>query len=336
MDLPNQGIVLTRTPLRVSFAGGGTDIAAFYEQDRGAVLSTSIDKYVYVTVKRHGPVFDERIRLNYSVSESVGEIDAIRNDIVRECLRLLHVEPPIYVSVVSDLPDSSGLGGSSAFAVGLLHALHTFRGEAVSADELAEEASHVEIEVLGQPIGKQDQYAAAFGGMNLVEFEADGRVGVAPLDAPRMAIDGLFDRLLMLWTGHQRRSSSVLFEQRDRTPDHRTELRAMRDQAYALESLMRDAQPDYRRFGEVLMEGWQLKRQLASSVSSEQIDGWYDAAIEAGAVGGKLCGAGSGGFLIFLAEGSAQERVQAALPSLRPVTVGYEPRGSRVLLAELD
>jgi D-glycero-alpha-D-manno-heptose-7-phosphate kinase len=336
IDLPHQGIVLTRTPLRISFAGGGTDIAAFYEQDRGAVLSTSIDKYVYVTVKRHGPVFDERIRLNYSVSESVGEIDAIRNDIVRECLRLLHIEPPIYVSVVSDLPDSSGLGGSSAFAVGLLHALHTFRGDAVSAEELAEEASHVEIEMLGQPIGKQDQYAAAIGGLNLLEFEADGQVGVSAVHPGREAIDGLFDRLLMVWTGHQRRSSSVLFEQRDRTPDHRPQLRAMRDQAYALEAMMSDPQPDYRRFGEVLMEGWQLKRGLASSVSSGEIDAWYRAAIAAGAIGGKLCGAGSGGFLLFLAEAEAQARVQEALPSLRVVPIGYEPRGSRVLLAQLD
>lgn len=336
MDLPNQGIVMTRTPLRVSFAGGGTDIEAFYEQDRGAVLSTSIDKYVYVTVKRHGPVFDERIRLNYSVSESVHEIDAIRNDIVRECLRLLRIEPPIYVSVVSDLPDSSGLGGSSAFAVGLLHALHTFRGEAVSAEQLAEEASHVEIDMLGQPIGKQDQYAAAMGGMNLFEFEADGRVGVSASSASRSAIDGLFDRLLMVWTGHQRRSSSVLFEQRDRTPDHRPELRAMRDQAYALETLMNDPQPDYRRFGEVLMEGWQLKRGLASSVSSEEIDAWYSAALAAGAIGGKLCGAGSGGFLIFLVAPETKAQVQASLPSLRAVPVGYEPRGSRVLLAQLD
>jgi D-glycero-alpha-D-manno-heptose-7-phosphate kinase len=336
MDLPNQGIVLTRTPLRVSFAGGGTDIAAFYEEDRGAVLSTTIDKYVYVTVKRHGPVFDERIRLNYSVSESVGEIDAIRNDIVRECLRLLHVEPPIYVSVVSDLPDSSGLGGSSAFAVGLLHALHTFRGEAVSPEELAEEASHVEIEMLGQPIGKQDQYAAAVGGMNLLEFDADGRVGASAVSASRATIDALFDRLLMVWTGHQRRSSSVLFEQRDRTPDHRPQLRAMRDQAYALEALINAPQPDYRRFGEMLMAGWELKRALASSVSSEQIDAWYGAAIAAGAIGGKLCGAGSGGFLLFLAEPEAHEQVRASLPSLRAVPIGYEPRGSRVLLAELD
>jgi len=333
--LPNQGIVLTQTPLRVSFAGGGTDLAAFYEADHGAVFSTTIDKFVYVTVKRHGPVFDEKIRLNYSVSESVGEIDAIRNDIARECLRFLEIEPPIYVSVVSDLPDSSGLGGSSAFAVGLLHALHTFRGERVTPEQLAEEASYIEIDVLGQPIGKQDQYAAAIGGLNLLAFRSDG-VTASPLPDAQGSIDGLFDRLVMLWTGHQRRSSSVLFEQRDRTADHQAQLTAMRDQAYQLQTLMADTQPDYRRFGEILLEGWRLKRGLASAVSSAQIDGWYQAAIEAGAIGGKLCGAGSGGFLLFLADPDVQPHVLQALPDLRAVPVGYEARGSRVLLAQLD
>ncbi|HET6745871.1 MAG TPA: GHMP kinase [Candidatus Limnocylindria bacterium] len=327
---------MTQTPLRISFAGGGTDLEAFYQHDEGAVFSTSIDKYVYVTVKRHGPVFDEKIRLNYSVSESVGEIDAIRNDIARECLRLMEVEPPIYVSVVSDLPDSSGLGGSSAFAVGLLHALHTFKGERVTGEQLAEEASRVEIEILGQPIGKQDQYAAAVGGLNLLSFRAGMPVSVSPHQGSSAAIDGLFDRLIMLWTGHQRRSSGVLFEQRDRTSDHRQELARMREQAYELQALMADTQPDYRRFGEVLLEGWRLKRGLASSVSNPQIDGWYEAAIQAGAIGGKLCGAGSGGFLLFLAETDRLAMVRESLADLKAVPIAHESRGSRVLLAQVD
>jgi D-glycero-alpha-D-manno-heptose-7-phosphate kinase len=333
---PNQGIVVTQTPLRVSFAGGGTDLPTYYQEDHGAVFSTTIDKYVYVTVKRHGPVFDEKIRVNYSVSESVGEIDAVRNDIVRECLRFLNVEPPIYVSVVSDLPDSSGLGGSSAFAVGLLNALHTFRGERVTAGQLAEEASHIEIEVLGQPIGKQDQYAAAVGGLNLLSFRSGGDVTVQPQRAQNGAVDDLFDRLLMLWTGHQRRSSSVLFEQRDRTPDKRAELGRMREQAYELQALMAEATPDFDRFGAILREGWDLKRGLAGAVTSDQIDGWYARAIEAGATGGKLCGAGGGGFLLFLVEGERQAKVLDSLSELRSVPVRYEAHGSRVLLAQLD
>jgi D-glycero-alpha-D-manno-heptose-7-phosphate kinase len=333
---PSQGIVLTQTPLRISFAGGGSDLAAFYESDHGAVFSTSIDKYVYVTVKRHGPVFDEKIRLNYSLSEAVGEIDAIRNDIARECLRFLEIEPPIYVSVVSDLPDSSGLGGSSAFAVGLLNALHTFRGERVTAEQLAEEASYIEIDILGQPIGKQDQYAAAVGGLNLLDFRPGGAVIIQAHRGSNGLVDGLFDHLVMLWTGHQRRSSSVLFEQRDRTPEHHADIARMRDQAYELHALMNEPQPDYHRFGEILREGWRLKRGLASAVSTAQIDRWYQAAIEAGAIGGKLCGAGSGGFLLFLAPPEAQPSVLSAVPDLRSVPVRYEGHGSRVLLAQVD
>src|SRR5271170_4751491 len=171
-------MVLTRTPLRVSFAGGGTDLSDFYERDYGAVLSTAIDQYIYVTVKRHGDIFDEKVRLNYSKSEGVVSVDAVKNNIARECLRFLQIDPPIYISTVGDLPASTGLGGSSSFAVGLLNALHAFRGERVSAGQLAEEACHIEIEVLKEPIGKQDQYAAAFGGLNFLRFSPGGGVTV--------------------------------------------------------------------------------------------------------------------------------------------------------------
>ncbi len=329
-------LVMTRTPLRVSFAGGGTDLPAFYEVDGGAVFSTTIDKYVYVTVKRHGPVFDERIRLNYSVSESVASIDAIRNDIARECLRYLGIDPPLYISVVSDLPDSSGLGGSSSFAVGLLNALHTYRGERVTAAQLAEEASRIEIEVLGQPIGKQDQYAAALGGLNLLTFRPAGDVSVEPITGSSELVHDLFDRLVMLWTGHQRKSSSVLYEQRSRTPEHRPHLEAMRDQAHELQTLMRGPNPDYARFGAVLDQGWTMKRGLASTVSNPEIDDWYARGLAAGAYGGKLCGAGGGGFLLFVTEPEHRDGVLAGLDGLTHVPIHYEAHGSRVLLAQLD
>src|SRR5215813_8162112 len=197
-------IVVTRTPLRVSFAGGGTDLAAFYERGGyGAVLSTAVNKYIYVTVKQHGEVFNERIRLNYSKSERAQRIEDIENNIARECLRFLQVEPPLYISTVGDLPASTGLGGSSSFAVGLLNALHAFRGERVSAGELAEEACHIEIEALKQPIGKQDQYAAAFGGVNFFSFEPDGVVKVEPQRLKNGTLKRLFNCVLMFWTGHQ-------------------------------------------------------------------------------------------------------------------------------------
>jgi D-glycero-alpha-D-manno-heptose-7-phosphate kinase len=334
-DASAAGLVVTQTPLRVSFAGGGTDLPAFYERDGGAVFSTAIDKYVYVTVKRHGLVFDERVRLNYSVSEAVSDIAALRNDIARECLQFLDIEPPIYVSVVSDLPDSSGLGGSSAFAVGLLNALHTYRGERVSAGQLAEEASHIEIERLGQPIGKQDQYAAAVGGLNLFTFMPTGDVSVQPQRMSGIASQ-LFERMLLLWTGHQRRASSVLEEQRARTGEHSGLLGRIRDQAFELQGLVSAPEPDFARFAAILDAGWSLKRQLASTVSNENIDRWYDAARTAGAQGGKLCGAGGGGFMLVMGEPATHEAILRALPDLTNVSVGYEAHGSRVLLAQMD
>jgi D-glycero-alpha-D-manno-heptose-7-phosphate kinase len=240
------------------------------------------------------------------------------------------------VSVVSDLPDSSGLGGSSAFAVGLLNALHMFRGEQVTASQLADEASTVEIEMLAQPIGKQDQYAAAFGGLNLFAFRPGGDVTVQPHRGVNGSVGELFDHLLMIWSGHQRRASSVLLEQQERTAEHRGVLGRMREQAYELQALMSSPTPDFRRFGAVLDAGWNMKRGLASTVSNPEIDGWYAAGLEAGALGGKLCGAGGGGFLVFLAEPGARDQVRAALPGLQSVPVRFEAHGSRVLFAEVD
>src|SRR5262245_45384664 len=188
--------VLTRTPLRVSFAGGGTDLADFYETEYGSVLSTAIDKYIYVTIKRHGDVFNEAIRLNYSLSEQVNRVDEIKNNIARECLKFLEIDPPIYINTVGDLPASTGLGGSSSFTIGLLNGLHVYRGERVSASQLAEEASYIEIDVLKEPIGKQDQYAAAFGGLNLFCFKPGGDVTVEPIRTLNGTLKSLFNEIL--------------------------------------------------------------------------------------------------------------------------------------------
>src|SRR5215208_2482972 len=234
MDL---GIIMTRTPLRVSFAGGGTDLAEFYEREWGAVFSTAIDKYIYVTVKRHGTVFNEAVRINYSKSEQVQRVDDIENDIARECMRFLKIEPPIYISTVADLPASTGLGGSSSFAVGLLNALHAFRGERVAAGQLAEEATHIEIDVLKQPIGKQDQYAAAFGGLNLFCFGKSG-VTVHPQHIAKRKLDTLFESIMMFWTGMQRDASTVLEDQRRNTQSKHDCLVAMRAHAHRLEAMM--------------------------------------------------------------------------------------------------
>ena len=328
---PEPGLVVTRTPLRVSFAGGGTDLPSFYERGYGAVLSTAIDKYLYVTVKRHGALFNEGFRLNYSQTEQVQRLDEVKNNIARECLRFLDVEPPVYISTVADLPEFSGLGSSSSFAVGLLNALHAFRGERISAGQLAEEASRIEIDVLGRPIGKQDQYAAAFGGLNFFRFLPDGQVTVEPQRFSGGALERLFDHLLMFWTGIRRDSTSVLAEQQRNTEQRLEELSAMRDHAQQLQAMMR-GDFDPLEFGRVLDATWTFKRRLASNMTNERIDGWYRKAKAAGAAGGKLCGAGGGGFLLFVASPAHRRAVRGTLRDLMEVPIRYESQGSRLLL----
>jgi D-glycero-alpha-D-manno-heptose-7-phosphate kinase len=326
-------MVVSQTPLRVSFAGGGTDLPDFYNVETGAVLSAAVDKYVYVTVKEHSQLFNEPIRINYSATEQVNAIGEIKNNIARECLRLLEIEPPIYISTVGDIPASSGLGGSSTFAVGLLNALHAYRGERVTAGQLAEEACHIEIDILGEPIGKQDQYAAAFGGFNLFRFEPGGAVTVEPQRTQNGAISELFSNIQMFWTGHQRPASSVLSEQKANTARNLDVLRCMRDEAYSLRRLCSGDHIYLRDFGDMLRSGWEKKRRLGSAVSNPLIDAWYEAALAAGAYGGKICGAGGGGFLLFVVPRDKRDAVRQALSDLTEIPLGYEVHGSRVVFA---
>lgn len=325
------GVVVTRTPLRVSFAGGGTDLPSFYQRESGAVLSTTIDKYLYVTVKRHGGLFNEGFRLNYSKTEHVAQLDDIKNNIARECLRFLNIEPPVYISTVADLPEFSGLGSSSSFAVGLLNALHAYRGERVSAGQLAEEASHIEIAVLQHPIGKQDHYAAAFGGLNFFRFMPDGGVSVEQQRLPHGVLEALFDHLVMFWTGIQRNSASVLAEQQRNTVSNLDALQQMREHAQQLQALMRNGF-DPLDVGRVLDATWRLKRGLASTITNDRIDAWYQRARDAGAVGGKICGAGGGGFLLLVMLPERREVVRKALHDMTEIQIRYEAQGSRVLL----
>lgn len=326
------GVVMTRTPLRVSLAGGGTDLAEFYTRDYGAVFSTAIDKYVYVTVKRHSELFYEPIRINYSKTEQTERIEDIQNNIARECLKFLNIEPPIYISTVADVPASTGLGGSSSFTVGLLHALHAYRGERVSAGQLAEEACYIEIDVLREPIGKQDQYAAAFGGVNYFRFNKGGSVSVESQCFLTRGLSRLFDYVMMFWTDMQRDTSTVLSEQNRNTSANNDTLCAMRDHAEQLRSFALAGDPDPADFGRVLDQTWQLKRTLANKITNSKIDDWYERAKRAGAEGGKLCGAGGGGFLLMIVRPENQEAVRQALSELMLIPVLPDSRGSMLLL----
>ena len=325
-------LVTTITPHRISFAGGGTDFEEFYRKSGGAVVSTTIDQYVYVTVtKRSVGLFDEQYRLNYFESEHVNSIDEIRNETARECLRLVPVDPPLYISTSSDVPASSGLGSSSSFAVGLLLALHTLRGEMVSSGQLAEEACYVEIEAVGRPIGKQDQFAAAFGGLNSISFGVDGRIAVEPLWMSGTQLTEIFESSLLFWTGLQRPSQSVLSEQRSRIVANSSHLQELASQARRCKEVILSSTSVLDGLGVILQQGWNEKKQLASNVTSDEIDAMYDSAMRHGGLGAKLCGAGAGGFLWLMAPTNRHEELIMRLAPHAPLRVKYEPRGSRVL-----
>lgn len=327
-------MIMTRTPLRVSFFGGGTDVRAFYgDNEYGAVLSTTIDKFVYVTVKRHGLLFDEPFRLNYSTTEMVDSIDAIRNEIARESLRTLGVDAPIYLSTVADLPAGSGLGSSGAYAVGLLHALCALQATRSAFGDLAEMACHIEVDVLRKPVGKQDQYAAASGGLNHIRFFADESTSITPLSTRTGTVQEVLGSLQLFWTGKSRSADAVLSEQRANlhsTTGLLVQMREMADEAARLFLAQRMSTP---MFGEMLDMAWKLKRRLASSISNPDIDEWYDRGCRAGAYGGKLCGAGGGGFLLFCAPRSRHDAIRLALSDLTEVPIRFEPGGSAILFS---
>ena len=331
--------VVIRTPFRISFAGGGTDLPSFYERDYGAVVSTTIDKYVYVMVNQCRPLLSHgiddpgryRIRLSYSSTENVQSIDELQHPIVRETLRFLDLDIPLDIATMADVPAGNGLGSSGSFSVALLHALHLIKGENPHPEQLAAEAAHIEIDVLGRPVGKQDHYAAAFGGLNVIQFLAGGDVTVRPVASPDSGAPQLFPNLMLLHTGVSRDAGAVLAEQRDNVERLSDDLITIRDHAHQLEGLLRDGFGP-SRFGELMHSSWMRKRKLAANISNNQIDRWYDCAMQAGALGGKICGAGGGGFLLLVVEPERRSAVRDALSELTELTIGYEPCGSKVLL----
>jgi D-glycero-alpha-D-manno-heptose-7-phosphate kinase len=293
--------VVTRTPLRISLFGGGSDLPSYYgDSGRGAVLSFAINRATFVTVKRHTEFFDEQYRLNYHVSETVGSLAEIRNNIARETLKHMRSEGRFYISTISDLPSGNGLGSSSSFCVGLLRALRAFENQRTSALDLAEEACHIEIERVGSPIGKQDQYACALGGVNRLEFMANGTVIATRVPNGKRTLEAISRSCVLMWTGVSRNANDVLAEQ-----DGKNRQRSNQRYLDQLVKLADDAfdmfctdRMDVRSLGEMLQEGWNLKKSLTSLVSSPAIDALYDDARKQGAFGGKLLGAGGGGFLL--------------------------------------
>ena len=330
MRLPRA--VTTITPQRISFAGGGTDLPSFYSQHEGGVISSAIDQYIYVTVKRHSALFNEQYRLSYSKTEHTNNLDDIENQIARECLRLLKVKPPLYISTAADLPASSGLGSSSSFAVGLLHALHHLKGERVSPGQLAEEACHVEINVLGNPIGKQDQYAVAFGGINHLVFRKNGRVEIDHLVLDDTLLSQISENSLLIWTGIQRDSSSVLSKQNQSISSNVKRYELLKQDVQRCKQLLLNGQKDFlTEFGALLNDSWAIKKSLEASISSTQINDIHDQVISLGGYGGKLSGAGGGGFFYEIVPQKLHSEIINRYGPDKVLKVAFEPHGSRLL-----
>lgn len=337
MSLPE--FVVTCAPFRVSFAGGGTDLPSFYQKDYGVVMSSAIDKYVYVMVNCKRPILHQgiddqgryRIRLSYSTTEYVQRPDELSHPIVREAMKLLDLDIPMDIATMADVPSGTGLGSSGTFSVALLHALHLVKGDSPGPDQLADEAARIEINLLGRPVGKQDHYAAAFGGLNMIRFMSDDQVIVDPIGSSKTVAKEIFSYLMLVYTGQSRHSGTVLAEQNENVESKMDPLLDIRDHALQLEEMVK-CKFDINVFGSVLHKTWMRKRQLAKAISSEPIDHWYDMAIEAGALGGKICGAGGGGFLLLVVEPSRRQAVREVLKDLDELTIGYEPNGSHSLV----
>ena len=320
-------MIISRTPFRVSFVGGGTDLPCFYKREPGAVISMTINKYVFITVNRR---FDDTLRISYSQTEIVNSVDEVVHPLFREVMRHTGLASGLEVTSIADVPAGTGLGSSSGFTVGLLHALEAFQGHYKTAYELAEEASHLEIDVLGEPIGKQDQYASAFGGLRRYQFNQDGSVFVDPVICSAEAKEKLFAHLMFFYLGGCRQAREVLQQQVQHAEEKLEFLRRIRclvDRFW--EVLVRCG--EVRDLGEILHEAWLCKRQLADNISTPRIDDFYERARAAGALGGKVLGAGMGGFLLLFCEPGKQAAVRADLRELREVRFSFEPEGSKII-----
>lgn len=329
-------MIITRTPFRISFFGGGTDYPAWFRENGGAVLSTSIDKYCYITCRRLPPFFDHKHRLVYSRIENVRKPEEFAHPAARAVLGLEKEDLAgqaggLEIHHDGDLPARSGLGSSSAFTVGLLHALSALKGRYVSKEELASRAIHIEQNVIGENVGSQDQISAAFGGMNRIDFLKNGDFRVAPLILPQERLGDLQNHLMLLFTRVQRIASDVAKSQLENMKNRRAELLKIREMVDEGIKILTGSSP-IGAFGDLLHEAWVYKKTLSDRISTPEIDGIYEEARKAGALGGKILGAGGGGFLLLFAPPSRQEEILKRLPGLVHAPFKFENAGSKVVL----
>ncbi|HQV95198.1 MAG TPA: GHMP kinase [Anaerolineales bacterium] len=320
-------MIIVQTPLRISFFGGGTDFPSFFMEEGGCVLSSAIDKYIFVTVKKR---FDRKLRIGYTQTEMVDEVSQIHHEMIREALLLTGVSHGIEVTTMGDIPsEGSGLGSSSTVTVGALHALHTYLSNSVTMEQLAREACDIEIGRLGKPIGIQDQYIAAYGNLRFFEFCPNGQVKVEKVILDTDLRRELNDRFMLFFTGISRKADSVLTEQKSNIKDRMNVLREIRDMAYQAKSDLQAGQFD--AFGSLLHHSWELKKRMAGQISNGRIDEMYDAARRAGAIGGKITGAGGGGFILLCAPHEKHQAIRQALSGLQELPFQLEPDGTKVI-----
>ncbi|MDE2222197.1 MAG: kinase [Candidatus Omnitrophica bacterium] len=324
-------MIISRTPFRVSFFGGGTDYNGWFQDHNGAVLATTIDKYCYITCRYLPPFFEHKSRIIYSVMEHVKEsIDEINHPSVRECLRFLRINEGVEIHHDGDLPARTGLGSSSAFTVGLLNSLYALKGQMVSKERLAKEAIHVEQSMIKENVGCQDQMQAAHGGFNLIEFGGSNHLRVVPMTLPAEKMERLQDHLMLFFSGFSRNASTIAKAQIDNIPQKKVELSRMHEMVHEAVEVLNGN--DLLKFGRLLDESWKLKRTLSDKISSPYIDELYATAFKNGAIGGKLLGAGGGGFVLFFAEPSRQPKIRQALKNLLEVPFKFENLGTQVIV----
>lgn len=323
-------MIISKTPFRISFFGGGTDLKEYYKDTYGAVVSTTIDKYIYITVNKR---FEDSIRISYSKTEIVNNVDEIQHPIVRNALKLVGIDKGIEITSIADIPAQTGLGSSSTFTVGLLNALYAYKGVYASAEKLAREACQIEIQMLGEPIGKQDQYAAAYGGLNYIQFNKDESVFVEPLICSKETKEFLNNNLMLFYTGVTRSTGEILVSQKQNTDSKYELLSEMKDMTNDFKHIISIGK-DLNSIGKLLDKAWNLKKQMSSKISSADINKYYQIALENGAIGGKILGAGGGGFLLLYCEPHNKTKLKNALRELRSVTFNFESQGSRIIFVE--
>ena len=328
-------MIISRTPFRISFFGGGTDYPDWYLKHGGAVLSTTIDKYCYLTCRYLPPFFEHKYRVVYSTIESCATIDDIQHPSVRACLKYLNIDRGVEIHHDGDLPARSGMGSSSSFSVGLLNALHALQGQMPSKNDLAMQAIHVEQKLLEECVGSQDQVGAAYGGLNHVTFDTTGAINCRPVIASPSRITELNDHLMLFYTNIKRTAANIAKSYTEDMDAKRRQLRIMKDLVTeGISTLV--GQGDLCAFGELLHEGWKAKRSLSSKVSNEAVDQVYERALKAGAIGGKITGAGGGGFLMLFVQPEKQKLVRAALGNLIHVPFRFDRNGSQIIFYDME